>query len=277
MAAAVLAAKSIFSLAALSLWCGASTALAQQEIVTLPTRTGATQSYFLTSIPKNLHGVVLLFPGSGGLIELRSENGKPRFNQGNFLVRSRSEFVKRGITAAIMDAPSDQQSGWGMSDDFRLGADHFTDISAVVADLRKRFTAAPLFLIGTSRGTISAAALGARFPEGISGIVLTATMFRQSPKNSKEPGQGLSKFDFATIKPPVLLVHHVSDQCESTPYSGAARLVDRYPLITVFGGSPPQSGPCDAFSQHGFLGKEPETVEEIVNWMVKKPFRSEVK
>jgi hypothetical protein len=75
----------------------------------------------------------------------------------------------------------------------------------------------------------------------------------------------------------VLFVHHVSDQCESTPYSGAARLVDRYPLITVFGGLPPQSGPCDAHSQHGFLGKEPETVEEMVNWMVKKPFRTEVK
>jgi hypothetical protein len=107
--------------------------------------------------------------------------------------------------------------------------------------------------------------------------VLTSTMFRQTPKNSNEPGVGLSKFDFATVKAALLFVHHVSDQCESTPYRGAARLVDRYPLITVFGGPPPQSGPCDALSQHGFLGKEAETVEEIVNWMAKKPFRTEVK
>jgi hypothetical protein len=102
-------------------------------------------------------------------------------------------------------------------------------------------------------------------------------MFRQAPKNSMEPGPGLSKFDFATIKIPMLIVHHVSDQCVSTPYGDAARLSDRYPLISVFGGPPPQSGPCDAFSQHGFLGKESETVEEIVNWMLKKPFRQEVK
>jgi hypothetical protein len=249
---------------------------AQQEIVTLATRSGVTQSYFLTSFPKNLKGIALLFPGSGGLIQLRSENGKPRFNQGNFLVRSRSEFIKHGIAAAVLDAPSDQQAGWGMGDEFRLGLDHFTDLSAVVADLRKRFPNAPLFLVGTSRGTISAAALGARFPDGIAGAVLTATMFRQAPKNSKEPGPGLSKFDFATVKSPLLFVHHVSDQCASTPYGEAARLADRYPLITVFGGSPPQSGPCDAFSQHGFLGKEAETVEEMVNWMVKKPFRAEV-
>lgn len=254
-----------------------SAATAQQEIITLPTRAGVTQSYFLTSIPKNLHAVALLFPGSGGLIQLRSENGKPRFNQGNFLVRSRSEFIKRGVAAAILDAPSDQQGGWGMGDEFRLGDAHLTDISAVMEDLVKRFPRVPLFLVGTSRGTISAAALGAKLGQRAAGTVLTSSMFRQAPRNSPEPGPGLSKFDFATIKIPVLLVHHVSDQCVSTPYGEAARLSDKYPLISVFGGSPPQSGPCDAFSQHGFLGKESDTVEEMVNWMLKKPFRAEVR
>lgn len=252
-------------------------ALAQQEIVTLSTRAGVTQSYFLTSIPKNLQAVALLFPGSGGLIQLRTENGKPRFNQGNFLVRSRAEFVKRGVVAAIMDAPSDQQGGSGMSDEFRVGAAHFTDISTVVEGLEKRFSKVPLFLVGTSRGTISAAALSAKLGQRTAGAILTSTMFRQAPRNSKEPGEGLSKFDFATIEPRLLFVHHVSDQCQSTPYGEAARLSDKYPLISVFGGPPPQSGPCDAFSQHGFLGKESETVEQIINWMLKRPFREEVK
>ena len=214
-----------------------SPAVAQQEIVSLPTRAGVTQSYFLTSIPKDLKAVALLFPGSGGLIQLRTEDGKPRFNQGNFLVRSRAEFTKRGVVAAIMDAPSDQQGGWGMGDEFRLGDLHFTDISAVIGDLEKRFPEVPLFLVGTSRGTISSAALGAKFGQRAAGTVLTSSMFRQTPKNSKEPGPGLSKFDFATIKIPMLIVHHVSDQCVSTPYGEAARLSDKYPLITVFGGA----------------------------------------
>ena len=254
-----------------------SSAVAQQEIVSLPTRAGVTQSYFLTSIPKNLEAVALLFPGSGGLIQLRTENGKPRFNQGNFLVRSRAEFIKRGVVAAILDAPSDQQNGWGMSDIFRLSDEHLKDMSVVTEDLAKRFPQVPLFLIGTSRGTISAAALGRRLAQQTAGAVLTATMFRQTPKKSKEPGEGLSKFDFATVKVPLLLVHHVSDQCESTPYGDAARLSEKYPLISVFGGPTPQSGPCEAFSQHGFLGKESETVEQIVNWMMKRPFSQEVK
>ena len=271
------AAKKSMLLALLCMLHDAAAAPAQQEIITLPTRAGVTQSYFLTSIPKNLQAAALLFPGSGGLIQLRTENGKPRFNQGNFLVRSRAEFVRRGVVAAILDAPSDQQGGWGMSDEFRLGETHANDISVVIGDLEKRFPGVPLHLVGTSRGTISAAGVGARLGSRIAGVVLTATMFRQAPRNASEPGPGLSKFDFATVKIPLLFVHHVSDQCGSTPYGEAARLVDRYPLITVFGGPPPQSGPCDAFSQHGFLGKEPETVEQIVNWMLKKPVSHEVK
>jgi hypothetical protein len=269
--------KALLSLAALSLWCCAATAVAQQEIVTLSTRAGVSQSYFLTSIPKNLQAVALLFPGSGGVIQLRTDNGKPRFNQGNFLVRSRAEFVKRGMVAAILDAPSDQQNGWGMSDEFRLGDTHFMDISALIEDLEKRFPSVPSFLVGTSRGTISAAAVGARIGQRTAGTILTATMFRQTSKNSKEPGHGLSKFDFSAIKAPLLFVHHVSDPCEVTPYGEAARLSDKYPLISVFGGASPQSGPCDAFSQHGFLGRESETVEQIVNWMLKKPISHEVK
>jgi pimeloyl-ACP methyl ester carboxylesterase len=262
----------------LALWA-ISTALdvCAQEMVTLSTRPGATQSYFLTSKPKNLQAVAVLFPGSGGLINLRSEDGKPRFSAGNFLVRSRAEFVKRGVVAAILDVPSDQQGGWGMTDEFRLGELHFADISAVVADLAKRFPGAPVFLIGTSRGSVSAAALGARFDQRVGGVILTSSMFRPAGRKSNEPGPGLDGFDFAAIKLPALLVHHVSDQCAASPYSDAARLSEKFPLITVFGGSSPQSGPCDAFSQHGYLGKEPETVAEIVNWMLKKPFREEVK
>jgi alpha-beta hydrolase superfamily lysophospholipase len=251
--------------------------LCGQEIVTLSTRAGVIQSYFLARAPQNPQAVAVLFPGSGGLIRLRAEDEQIKFSQNNFLVRSRSEFVKRGIVAAILDAPSDQQSGEGMSDEFRLSEQHFTDVSKVVADLSNRFSGVPIFLVGTSRGTVSAAALTARFDQGAAGAVLTATMFRQTGRKASLPGPGLSKFDFANIKVPLLLVHHVGDQCFNTPYSEAARLSAKYPLITVYGGLPPQSDACEALSTHGFLGKESETVAEIVNWMLKKPFRQEVK
>jgi len=277
MAAVLFAPRKAALLVVLWVWQNANPALAQQEIVTLPTRPGVTQSYFLTSKPKDLQAVAVLFPGSGGLIQLRSENGQTKFDPGNFLVRTRAEFVKRGVIAAILDAPSDQQRNWGMTDEFRRGDLHFTDISAVVSDLGKRFPGVPLFLVGTSRGSVSVAALAARFDQRVSGAVLTSSMFRAAGRKAKDPGPGLSGFDFASIKIPALVVHHVGDQCEFTPYSDAARLSDKFPLITIYGGASPQSGPCDAFSQHGYIGKESETVEEIVNWMLKKPFREEVK
>ena len=246
-----------------------------QEIVVLNTRAGVTQSYFLAQLPANPQAIGVLFPGSGGLIQLRQEKSQIKFGQNNFLVRARGEFVKRGVIAAVIDAPSDLQSG-GMSDEFRLGENHFTDISAVLADLEKRFSGRPQFLIGTSRGTISAAALGARPGLKPAGVVLTSTMFRQAGPRSKEPGPGLSRFDFATIKVPLLFVHHASDQCGVTPYGDAVRLMDKYPLISVLGGKPPESGPCDPFSAHGYFGKESETTEPIVNWMLKKPFQERV-
>ena len=51
----------ILALAFLVRWlCGfPDAALAQQEIVTLSTRPGVTQSYFLTSIPKDLQAVAV--------------------------------------------------------------------------------------------------------------------------------------------------------------------------------------------------------------------------
>jgi len=248
-----------------------------QEIVTLSTRPGVTQSYFLARAPQDPQAVAVLFPGSGGLIQLRMEGGQIKFSPNNFLVRSRDEFTKRGVVAAIMDAPSDQQSGHGMTDEFRRGERHFADIASVVSDLNKRFSGLPVFLVGTSRGSISAAALGARFEKPVAGVVLTATMFRQSGRRASLQGPGLSGFDFSTIKAPLLFVHHVGDQCVVTPYSDAARLSEKYPLVTVFGGRAAQSDECEALSAHGFFGKESETVEEIVNWMLKKPFREQVK
>ena len=84
-------------------------------------------------------------------------------------------FAASGIVAAVMDAPSDQPSG--MDDDFRLGSAHAEDIGKVVADLKKRFPGLPVFLVGTSRGTISAASAGQRLGTAVDGVVLTATLF----------------------------------------------------------------------------------------------------
>jgi hypothetical protein len=40
-------------------------------------------------------------------------------------------------------------------------------------------------------------------------------------------------------------------------------------------GLPPQSSPCEAQSAHRVFGREAETVEAVVGWMLGKPYRRE--
>jgi hypothetical protein len=250
---------------ALALLVGAGAA-SGEDIVILSTRGGVTQSYLLSApAAGKARAVAVLFPGGAGKVDLEREAGRVLLDRGNFLVRSRRLFTGSGIVAAVMDAPSDQSHG--MSDEFRLGNAHAEDIGRVVADLKSRYPGLPVILVGTSRGTISAASAGRRLGPVVDGVALTSTLFLAS---RRQPG--LSGFDFSSIPVPLLFVHHVDDRCDYTPYSAAMRLADRYPVVSVSGGLPAQSTACEAMSAHGFLGREADAVEAIAKWMLKQPY-----
>ena len=243
---------------------------AAEEIVILSTRGSVTQSYLLTSPPAGkARAVAVLFAGGAGRVDLEREAARALLDRGNFLVRSRRLFPGNGVVAAVMDAPSDQPQG--MDDAFRLSGAHAEDVARVVADLRSRFAGLPVFLVGTSRGAVSAASAAKTLGPRVDGVVLTATVFLPS---RRQPG--LNGFDFSSIPTPLLFVHHVDDGCEYSPHYAAKRLADRYPLISVSGGPPPQSKPCEAMSAHGFLGREAETVAAIAKWMLKQPHPREI-
>jgi hypothetical protein len=246
---------------------------AAQEIVTIPTRSGVTQSFFVADMgPNKADAIALMYIGGGGNIRLRMEDGRPKFGEQNFLPRSRREFVRNGILPVVMDAPSDQQGRVGMSDQYRWSKDQTEDARAVLAELKKRFPGLPVFIVSTSRSTLTAASLGRALGDEIAGTVLTSSM--------AAVGRGgyssLSGFNFGALKAPVLFAHHREDGCEATPYFLAARLAGNYPLISVKGGKAPESGPCDPLAPHGYFGKEAETVDAITAWMLKKPFAKEI-
>jgi predicted esterase len=261
---------SVLLLAALACPC-----FAAEDLFTIPTRSGVTLSYLLDQDKSVAPKVVVIsFVGALGAIglERRAQNGPVKFGPtANFLVRIRDRMTDADVADVIVDSPSDQLPG-GMSDRFRLGQDHATDIRALVGDLKQRFPGAKIFLLGTSRGTISAAALGASLGDAVQGVVLSSTV-----TNADRTGTALSAFDFSSIKVPVLLVHHHDDGCRSSPYSDAERLAKKFPLVSVSGGDPPQSEPCEAMSQHGYLGREAPTTEAIRNWMLGHEFAREIK
>ena len=263
--------KATFVTAALTALLSIAAVAGAQEIVTLPTRDGVTQSFLLT-VPSGDKpaAAAILLPGGQGLIRLSNEGGRIRLGEANFLVRTRQLFVERGVAAAVVDSPSDQPQG--MDDWFRLSDKHVTDMRRVADDLTRRFPGTPVFLVGTSRGTVSAAAAGRALGESVAGVVLTSTIFVGGGRS----GPGLSGFDFKTIRAPALFVHNADDGCRYTPYRDAKNLSAQFALITVNGGDPARSNPCEPFSAHGFLGTEPETVEAMVNWMLKKPYRTNI-
>ena len=244
-----------------------------QEIVTLTPRPGVTQSFFVANMGDiKPQAIAMLYIGGGGSIRLRMEDGKPSFGQNNFLPRSRREFIRNAILPVVLDAPSDHASE--MSDTFRSSETHQADARAVIAELKKRYPELPIFIVGTSRGTLSAAYIGAAAGGEVNGVVLTSSYFQTA---GNRPRPMLSGFEWHKIRSRLLFVHHSDDGCVATPYREAQRAAREYPLITVHGGKPPESGPCEPFSQHGFLGKEAETVDAIAAWMLGKPFPKEIK
>ena len=241
---------------------------AAEEIVDVSARAGVTQSYLLSFEPEQKYtAVALLFPGGQGHIALR-ERGLPPTSE-NFVVRTRTLFLKQGIATALVDSPSDQR---GMSDVFRSSRDHAADVGAIVDDVKKRFAGAKIYFVATSRGTVSAAYSAATLGERVDGVVLTSSLF-----NASRGGAGLANFDMRSIKAPVLFVHHRDDGCAVTPYSGAQRLSRQFPLISVAGGDSPRSGPCEPLSAHGYLGREEPVVEAISAWILGKPFSNDIR
>lgn len=221
-----------------------------EELFNLPTRPGVTQPIYATTTAAPA-ATLLLFPGGIGVVS-RVRN--------NFLIRTVPKFVALGMKVAVVDAPSDQSSG--LSDAFHISADRATDVATVIAFMRQR-AAVPVWLVGTSRGTLSAGALAARLgPSQIAGVVLTSSVWRG----------GMPLVSLDQISVPTLVVHNRDDGCKVSPFSDAAFGFGRLQrasvkeLIAVSGGTA-RSAPCEALSTHGYYGIEDEVVGLIVAWV----------
>lgn len=253
-------------------------AATQAGIVRLKTRGEVEQAYLLLQRRTPAKVVAVLFTGGFGLLKLRAVDGEIAWDRkGNsFLVINKDRFVDDATAVAVVDAPGDQQE-FGYTPKIRKSAEHAADVRVVVDDLKARFPAARIFLIGTSQGSTSAAYAGAALGKEIAGVILTASVFAAAPASWRmlhDPN--LSDFDFARIQAPLLIVHHVDDRCVATPYSAAAKLADRYPLMVVRGGEPVRDNGCGPMGPHGFLGREAAVAAEIRNWMHGRPYEKTI-
>jgi pimeloyl-ACP methyl ester carboxylesterase len=194
---------------------------AGETLVKLTTPRGVGQSFLLIKPDQPPAAAVILFAGGHGALKL-SGAGLIGWGSGNFLVRTRDTFARHGLMVAVMDAPADQQSG--MNAIFRMGAAHAGDIGAVAARLRAEANV-PVWLVGTSMGTFSAAG-GAIGAKGIDGLVLTSTITRAQPTwliAGSHP-HGVASMNLPRITVPTLIMSHRHDGCSITPAADAHKL-----------------------------------------------------
>ena len=245
--------------AALALALVLPSARAADALITVPTRPGVTVSYWY--MPRdNASATLVLLPGGAGGIGFR--DGQPQ--SGNFLVRSRDLFAAQGFHVAAVGRPSDVAD---MDTGFRAGAAHVEDLARVIDDLRTR-SAAPIWLVGTSRGTVSAAAAAiALGPERVAGVVLTSSITAYKLRGAV-PTQALDR-----IRVPVLVLHHERDACAScAPHEVPLILkgLTQAPvkkLVWARDGGSPRGDPCEAFHWHGYIGMEAQAVETIARFV----------
>ncbi|WP_231937837.1 alpha/beta hydrolase [Burkholderia lata] len=236
------------------------------KVVDIPTRPGVTQR-FLFIAPDAPKAAAILYAGGHGGLQLES-SGRFGWGAGNFLVRSRQMFVNDGIAVAVIDAPSDRQSAPYL-DGFRLSKEHADDARAVIAWLKEQLHV-PVWLVGTSRGTQSAAAIAIALAGGggPDGLVLTSTILRE-----EQGGTAVTDMNLASLTIPVLVVHHQNDGCKHCPVSETDTLLKKLEqspkaeLMIVSGGRS-QGGPCEASAYHGFNGLESGVVDAISAWML---------
>jgi pimeloyl-ACP methyl ester carboxylesterase len=238
-----------------------SLASAADHLVTIDTRPGVRVGYWLMERPGAAATVVLLPGGAGGI---GMANGVPTST--NFLVRSRDLFAAAGYNVAIVGKPSDRID---LDPNFRASDDHVTDLRMVVERLRRNL-GKPVWLVGTSLGTISAAAAAIGLePSALAGVVLTSSVTsggRRSPVR-------VAGLDLAAIRVPVLVVHHKLDACPSCSARDAPAIVDGLThapakrLVILEGGGPPRGDPCEPLHYHGYIGMEQQAVDAITGWM----------
>ncbi|MGB0630919.1 MAG: alpha/beta hydrolase [Alphaproteobacteria bacterium] len=237
----------------------AAAPVAAEEIVQLETRPGVTVRVAVLEAMKEPVGTVILFPGGDG--QLKLADGDAFLNKtGNFVIRARRRFAHAGFLTVSVDVPSDRDS----LHDFRAATGHGTDIGRIIAWARAR-SDKPVWLIGFSRGSISAANGAAHLelpPGGPDGIVLMSSV----TETSRDGKATIHDVDLKRIRVPVIVAHHRDDQCYVTPLYGARSLARKLnaKVIEVSGGKDPVSGPCNAKSQHGFFGVEKTIVREVV-------------
>ena len=235
------------------------------EVVDVKTRDSKIR--VLIEGPDNPSHVVAIFAGGSGNTQIKA-NGKIGKGRGNFAVRTRGMFHGHGMATAVVTSPRDMKN----LKHNRNTAEYATDVENVMAHLRGRFAGVPIWMHGTSRGTISITLTITKFKNPANkpdGIVLSASV---TEDNSS--GDDVFKGELGAITAAALVIHHEGDLCHVTPPADAPKLLKALDnakpkkLIMISGGGESaRGGDCQAKTHHGFIDVEQKTIDAMATWI----------
>ncbi len=207
--------------------------------------------------------LAVLLPGSPSVVRPVVENGVMTGSKltGNFLIRARRFLVDDSVASLIVDCYS--ESGDYCASSYQASKQRQEDVDKLIAEVKKRAPSiTEVWLVGTSMGTISSSFMPMHNATGYAGAIHTAAITDPYAKGSYRE---LGGFDYKNSTVPQFFVHHANDPCALTTYPSAKSIAEKYniPLITVTGGSGFQGGACEAFTEHGFRGKEKEVMNAM--------------
>ncbi len=234
--------------------------VADERMFNIPLNDGGHQRVLYASSP-HPRGTIIMLPGGGGDIGIE-RNGNIRHDR-NFVVRTRNLWVDRGYAVLIPDA---------LAHENLRGLRSLPPYAALVGDIvafAHSQGPGPIFLLGTSQGSIAAMNAAAHIKPGkIAGLVLTKSVSRLG--GSRET---VFSADPQNVRVPALVVANHDDRCDVAPPQDAPHIVKAMSnspdvrLLYVSGGIDRSKKPCGSLTPHGYYGIERSVVGEIADWM----------
>jgi pimeloyl-ACP methyl ester carboxylesterase len=229
------------------------------SVLELPLANGG-QQRALYARPKTQRGTLVMLPGGAGDVGI-DDDGDLAHGK-NFVVRTRDLWLAHGYAVLIPDAV-DGENMRGQ----RSTADYAQIVRDLVGFVHKD-AAGPIFLLGTSQGSIAAMNGAAHLSKDeLAGVVLTESVSRKSKS-------GETVFDASPdhVTVPALIVANRDSACRVAPADDAPRIAaamtsaPEVKILYVQGGVT-RGRDCGSESPHGYFGIERTVVDGIAGWL----------
>ena len=238
-----------------------STDLGGERVISLPLEGGG-QQRVLYDTPSRPRATLVMLPGGTGDVGVRRD-GDLRHDD-NFVVRTRAAWVAKGYAVLIPDTIDGANLRGARSSPY-----YGRVVEGLAAYAHSRATG-PVFLIGTSQGTIAAMNGAAHARQDLmAGLILTESVSmpgRLSPETVFDA-------DPQDVRVPALVIANRNDACDVAPPSMAPRIIAAMTgspsarLLMVSGGVQRSEKACGSLSPHGYYGIESQVIDAAVAWM----------